>query len=124
MRQCFSKIVAAGCLVFAAALLFAACTSNDDAGARRSSSTTTGASNSTSATQTATVAPPVDDVRRVTIPELQKMMADKEAVLIDVREENAYRSGHINGSLSIPRPELLARLNELPKDKLIVFYCA
>jgi hypothetical protein len=63
-------------------------------------------------------------VRRVGPAELQKMMDSGEAVAVDVRPKAEYDNGHIKGSVSIPRSELPQRLGELPKDKLVVFYCA
>ena len=99
----------------AAVLIGAACKASDDGGARIGAKT---------AAVPQTAATPGDGVRRVNVTEMQSLMAKGEAVLIDVRDEASYRSGHIKGSLSIPRPELPKRLGELPKDKLIVFYCA
>lgn len=55
--------------------------------------------------------------------QLIKMLAEKKAVLVDIRfkEENmAWRMGF---GLSIPLNELPQRLNELPKDKIIVTAC-
>ena len=45
--------------------------------------------------------------------------------LLDVRsaEELAGPDGRVNGSLSIPLPELHARLEELPRDKPVVVLC-
>jgi rhodanese-related sulfurtransferase len=52
------------------------------------------------------------------------MLAKKEAVVIDVRNEASYEAGHIRGAKLIPHDEILNRLNELPKGKLIVTYCS
>ncbi|MDH5805812.1 MAG: metalloregulator ArsR/SmtB family transcription factor [Gemmatimonadota bacterium] len=46
-----------------------------------------------------------------------------EVVVVDVRPEEEYISGHIPGSLSIPIDELVSRLPSLPKQKEIVAYC-
>ncbi|MCA1593531.1 MAG: rhodanese-like domain-containing protein [Acidobacteria bacterium] len=129
MRKC--SLATAAVLCLAAVVLFAACKAGDGAGASRASATpaAAGINNPVGATATPPVAPqtvatPADDVRRVTIPEVQKMMETGEAVLVDVRDENSYKNGHIKGALSIPRGELVVRMKELPKDKLVVFYCA
>jgi rhodanese-related sulfurtransferase len=47
------------------------------------------------------------------------------ATLLDVRsvEELAGPDGRVSGSLSIPLPELDARLEELPRDKPVVVLC-
>ena len=115
-------IPAAAVAALAAAALLAACKAQDGAEGLRA-----GATQATSATQQATpqkAATPHDDVRRVTVAELQKMLEAGEAVVVDVRSKASYDGGHIRGSLSIPRDQLVARVGELPKDKLIVFYCA
>lgn len=64
------------------------------------------------------------DVRRVSIDELRAMLERDEAIVVDVRSKPSYDSGHIKGSISIPREEVRQRAGELPKDKLVVFYCA
>jgi ArsR family transcriptional regulator len=44
-------------------------------------------------------------------------------VLVDVRPEEEYEAGHIEGARSIPLAELERRLSELPADAEIVAYC-
>ena len=46
-----------------------------------------------------------------------------EAVVVDLRPADEFEAGHIAGALSIPLPELEARLAELPVDVEIVAYC-
>ncbi|MDO4267594.1 MAG: rhodanese-like domain-containing protein [Eubacteriales bacterium] len=43
--------------------------------------------------------------------------------LVDMRDEQSYRNGHIRGAVNIPEGELMARLDELPRHQLIVLYC-
>lgn len=109
-------------VLFAFFALLAACKAPDEA-------TRTGANATAPATEPS--APAVNettsasqDVRRVSITELQGMLERGEAVAVDVRSKSSYDFGHIRGALSIPRNELKNRLGELPKDKLVVFYCA
>lgn len=47
----------------------------------------------------------------------------KDMVLVDVRDRNSYEKGHIQGAINIPSDELPDRMQELPKEKLIVLYC-
>ena len=68
--------------------------------------------------------PPGDNVRRITPSELKAELASNSAVLIDVRAEAAYKDGHIKGARLIPFNEILAHVDELPRDKTIVTYCA
>ena len=44
--------------------------------------------------------------------------------LLDVRTPGEYRLGTIQGAVNIPLDELRERINELPKDKEIVVFCA
>ena len=65
--------------------------------------------------------PPVDEAMRVEAQDLDAVLADSNVVLLDVREpweleEFGTRKGYIN----IPLGELEKRLDELPKDKLIL----
>ena len=113
MRKLFLTAVVAG--LAAAALLLAACKATDTAG------------NQSATTVPALPAQPAsagDNARRVTITELQKMLENGEAVVYDTRSKGDYDTGHIKGALSLPLSEVESRTGELPKDKLIVFYCA
>jgi len=65
-----------------------------------------------------------DGARRVTIDELEAMMKDGSAVVIDVRTQAAYDGGHIPGARLIPAGEIVNHINELPRDKTIVTYCS
>lgn len=55
--------------------------------------------------------------------ELTRRAAQGEVVLLDVRPPLEYVHGHVAGALSLPLDELPTRLDELPRDKLIVAYC-
>lgn len=65
-----------------------------------------------------------DGARRVTIDELETMMKDGSAIVIDVRNQAAYDQGHIPGSRLIPAGEIANRISELPRDKTVVTYCS
>jgi predicted sulfurtransferase len=65
-----------------------------------------------------------DNTRRITPEELKEEIAKDDVVIIDVRGEPAYKTGHIKGSRQIPATEILAHVDELPRDKLIVTYCS
>lgn len=57
-------------------------------------------------------------------PEQLKDELARGAVLLDVRQPEETSCGIIPGAVTIPLPELRARLGELPKDrKIIVTYC-
>lgn len=61
---------------------------------------------------------------RVTIAEAKEMMAGDETVVIDVRNPDEYRSGHVPGASLIPVNSVFQRSGELPTDKKILFVCA
>lgn len=65
-----------------------------------------------------------DGARRVTADELEKMLKNNEAIVVDVRNQASYDVGHIPGAKLIPAGEILNHLNELPRDKMIVTYCS
>ena len=45
-------------------------------------------------------------------------------VILDVRNPDETQHGTIKGALTIPEPQLMARLSELPKDKRILCHCS
>jgi len=65
-----------------------------------------------------------DGARRVTIDEMEAMVKESKAVIIDVRNQAAYDQGHIPGSRLIPSAEILNHISELPRDKMIITYCS
>jgi len=101
-------------LVLALALVFSAC------GLIHSKTK----SDSQQKSAVATATPYADGARRVTIDEMESLVKEGKAVVIDVRSQDAYDAGHIPGSKLIPAGEILNHLSELPKDKLIITYCS
>ncbi len=55
--------------------------------------------------------------------ELIQRMEAGNVVILDVRPELEYQSGHIPEARSIPIDELETRLSELPRDQEIIAYC-
>ena len=45
------------------------------------------------------------------------------AMLLDVRTNGEFSSGHIDGAKNVPLHELGSRLGKLSKDKPVVVYC-
>ena len=64
-----------------------------------------------------------DDVEAIDRSELVKRLASGDVVLIDVRPEDEFAAGHIEGARSVPLEELERRLAELPADREVVAYC-
>lgn len=63
------------------------------------------------------------DLDAVTMEELRREYEEGEVVLIDVRPDQEYRSGHIEGARSVPLEEIEGILDDLPEDREIVAYC-
>lgn len=63
------------------------------------------------------------DARRISGEEARQAVAKGEAVLVDVRDKQAYDAGHAKGAVALPLSDLPSRAGELPKDKLIITYC-
>jgi rhodanese-related sulfurtransferase len=60
---------------------------------------------------------------KIKMVEMLVMLEEGEAVLIDIRFPDEYEAWHMGFSKNIPLNELPSRLDELPKDKLIVTAC-
>lgn len=50
--------------------------------------------------------------------------AERGTVILDVRNPDETRNGTIKGALTIPEPQLMARLAEVPKGQKVVCHCS
>ena len=66
---------------------------------------------------------PYPDVPRISVSETADQLAQGDVVLVDVRSKASYDKAHAAGSVSIPEEEVASRLDELPRDRLLVLYC-
>src|SRR5919106_146 len=64
-----------------------------------------------------------DDVETIARDELLERLRRGDVVVVDVRPDEEFAAGHIEGARSIPLAELEQRLAELPDDTEIVAYC-
>src|SRR5215217_3014851 len=101
-------------LIIAAAVVFAACNAIDN----------TANTNTKSAALPGADTVYADGARRITADELDTMVKNGQAIVVDVRNQASYDLGHIPGAKLIPAGEILNHLNELPRDKMIVTYCS
>ncbi|MBN2099044.1 MAG: FAD-dependent oxidoreductase [Dehalococcoidia bacterium] len=53
-----------------------------------------------------------------------KDITGSKALVLDVREPGEFKMGHLEGAVNIPLNSLRVRMNELPRDKEILVYCA
>ena len=68
-------------------------------------------------------ASPADNARRITAEEVHALWEKNDVVIIDTRAEPSYKQEHIKGSISMPTGSVLQRIDELPRNKMIVAYC-
>ena len=71
-----------------------------------------------------TATPYPDGVPRITIAQLETLIKEGKAFIVDVRTQDVYDAGHIPGSKLIPAGDIANHLKELPRDKTIVTYCS
>ena len=71
--------------------------------------------------RTANMPEPVGEEQRVQASEVDDVLADSNVLLLDVREPwELEKFGTREGYVNIPIAELEDRLDELPKDKMIL----
>lgn len=66
---------------------------------------------------------PVLSHTEITVVDAERRVASGDALLLDVREPDEWRQGHIPGATSIPLCQLSARLSALPGDREILLIC-
>lgn len=54
----------------------------------------------------------------------ERLQAEKDLFVLDVREPDEYVSGHIQGATLIPLGQLGQKLKTLPQDREIICVCA
>lgn len=65
-----------------------------------------------------------DAVRRISVDEAHAESLRGKVLFVDVRGPDAYKQSHIKGAILVPEAEVAQNIDKLPKDKLIVTYCA
>ena len=66
----------------------------------------------------------VGTVPQITVGDLRESLAHQAVTLLDVRNENEWTGGHIDGARHIPLGYLSDRLSEVPRTRPIVVQCA
>jgi len=67
---------------------------------------------------------PGEPYQRISVEEAGELYGNDDVAVIDVRRPDEYTAGHIKGAILIPHEDVLARFEELPKDKKLLFICA
>jgi len=68
----------------------------------------------------------VEEYQDISAERLREYMGrhhENEYLLVDVRQPDEYRQGHIPGAVLIPLGQIPERMDELPVDRDIIFYC-
>lgn len=63
------------------------------------------------------------ETMKIKTPDMLVLVEEGKAILVDVRFREEFEVWHMNFAKNIPLNELPKRLNELPKDKLIITAC-
>jgi len=62
---------------------------------------------------------------RIIPEELKRLMANGQAVVIDVRSPEDFRQKRIPGAINLPMPQIEAgNYPKLPRDKRLISYCS
>ena len=66
---------------------------------------------------------PTDAIEDLSREDLREALSSDRVLVLDVRPELEYSSGHLPGARSIPVELLSERIEDLPRDRPIVVYC-
>ncbi len=67
----------------------------------------------------------VQKVQRISAQGLAELLTTSHPpMVVDVRSEKEWESGHIDGSLNIPLPHLAEQVQDIPADAPVVVHCA
>ncbi|PTQ89329.1 rhodanese-like domain-containing protein [Agitococcus lubricus] len=61
--------------------------------------------------------------RKVSAQLLTQMVNKQKALVIDLRDPNEFKQGHITGSQNIPYAKISDKNQTFPKDRPIIFVC-
>jgi rhodanese-related sulfurtransferase len=65
------------------------------------------------------------NVPRISIDEVKALMASNQVLLIDVRDPQSFKQGHIPGAVNVPFDHVPKHVEAWKKEKrLLVTYCA
>lgn len=67
---------------------------------------------------------PGEPFKRITARVAKDMMDEGNVQVIDVRNPDEYAEGHLPGAKLLPVDDLFSRVDELEKDKRLLFVCS
>lgn len=65
----------------------------------------------------------MDGLYTLTKEKVYEKLKEGNIVLLDMRPEEEYEAGHIEGAVSVPMEKLDTYLQQLPRDKEVIAYC-
>jgi 3-mercaptopyruvate sulfurtransferase SseA len=63
------------------------------------------------------------EIPRTPLAEAKNAFDRQEAIFLDVRSSESYKTSHIQGALNIPFSEILDRYRQLDSARWIILYC-
>jgi hypothetical protein len=63
------------------------------------------------------------EISRIKVDEAKALLDSGQAILIDARAAASYTSQHATGAISLPEASADTLIPQLPKDKILIFYC-
>lgn len=60
--------------------------------------------------------------RQVPVTKVRELV-EEGAFIVDVREPNEFKNGHLKSSVNVPLSEIRERMNEIPKDQPVYLHC-
>lgn len=66
---------------------------------------------------------PLGSIEQIDADALAERVAAGDVVVLDVRGQDEWDTGHIPGALHIPLGRLASRLEEVPRDRVVVTHC-
>lgn len=66
----------------------------------------------------------IDTIERISATTLEKELAAKKILVIDVRKKSEFESEHLVDAINIPMHEINQHLAEFPKDQPFILHCA
>jgi hydroxyacylglutathione hydrolase len=67
---------------------------------------------------------PLSTIPQITADDLAASLGNGGVTLVDVRNDNEWKAGHIDGARHIPLGRVRERLGEIPRERPIVMQCA
>jgi len=62
-------------------------------------------------------------IKRISVSEAAQLIDDEAALIVDIRDPNAFNQGHISGAVRIDNDNIQTFLQHADKSKPLVVYC-